>query len=98
MLSSSELVGCCSCSSVTTGEGVDGARADCCCLSDAGTAVVISLLTTGSSGNFSSTELSSSGGDFSSMSLSSCSSFLLALLSSCSSTWSSLAGAEVVVM
>lgn len=77
---------------------MDGVNADCC-LSDAGTAVVMSLLTTGSSGDFSSKELSSSSGvDFSSTLLSFCSSFLPALPSSCSSTWSSLAGAEVVVI
>ncbi|XP_076636140.1 uncharacterized protein LOC143349086 [Colletes latitarsis] len=45
LLSNSAFAGS---SSVTTGEDVDDVKA-CCRLSDAGTAVVISLLTTGSS-------------------------------------------------
>lgn len=69
-LSGSALSVGCSWSSVTAATGVDGVDAADCCLSDAGTAVVISLLTTGSSGDFSSKELSSSssssGVDFSS--------------------------------
>lgn len=83
-------------------DGTVGAGDSCCLLPDGETAAVISLLTTGSSGNFSSTEFSASEDVVtSSWTLTGGCSSLPPLLTptvpACSSTWSSLAGAEVVV-